>query len=574
MRATPSISVGAPEHGGILTKRTTSSGEFASLLVVALVVVAVLFALRSPTILFAHEMNVDESQMLSQGMKFLSDPIPWRSVDGTSGGPLNSYLILLFLLIGFRASYELAHVLATGLVCVQALIAYVTLRRMGSRRMALWGITPLIFCYGFGDGQDYLHYSSELLPELCLAAGFFLFVMWVGKRLEEGISRPYFLFITGFALGLAPWCKLQALPMAVAIGATVLLAIARLPADTRYGHNLPTELQSFCAGAFVPGAAILVFVARAGAMKDFWYSYVLGNLNYAGEPHLSLVFEHLGDAFAQPELLPLVVLVSVAVVLFASLSCTKRKLVLSTSELWIFGGASVWLAAAIAAICRPAQFFPHYTIFLLHPLTYLGVGLISKVRTRIRDKFLTRLNVVSMVAAGALVATSLSTQVLRIMVTRAVSREPDASEKIVTEVQKMNRDYSVHSIAIWGWTPGVYVLTGIPPATRDSIGHFVITQGPLETYFRSRFVNDLRQAKPDLFIDAVSRGAFLWTWKAAYDGYESDPALRDFIDTHYILAQELELVPGSKPVRFYRKRERPGTTSETPLATPVHSGVN
>ena len=105
----------------------------------------------------------------------------------------------------------------------------------------------------------------------------------------------------------------------------------------------------------------------------------------------------------------------------------------------------------------------------------------------------------------------------------------------------MNSDHSVHSIAIWGWTPGVYVPTGIHPATRDSIGHFVITLGPLEAYFRGRFLNDLRRAKPDLFIDSVSDGTFLWTWKAPYDGYESDSALRDFIDTYYIFTQELEL---------------------------------
>src|SRR4029077_7071750 len=83
---------------------------------------------------------------------------------------------------------------------------------------------------------------------------------------------------------------------------------------------------------------------------------------------------------------------------------------------------------------------------------------------------------------------------------------PDASEKLANAIDKMKESRPISSLAIWGWVPGVYLLTGMPPATRDAIGHFVITEGAMQPYFRARFLNDLRAHEPDLFVDAVAPG--------------------------------------------------------------------
>lgn len=124
-------------------------------------------------------------------------------------------------------------------------------------------------------------------------------------------------------------------------------------------------------------------------------------------------------------------------------------------------------------------------------------------------------------------------------------------------VEKLKTKLPVSSMAIWGWAPGVYVLTGIPPATRDAIGHFVISKGPLQGYFRKRFVNDLRGKMPDIFIDAVAPGPFMWYWTDS-DGYESDADLKSFIDENYVLVEELSFKVGTKvvakPVRFFARR--------------------
>ena len=70
--------------------------------------------------------------MLSQAMKFLVDPRPWIAVDPDSSGPLNSYLISAFLFMGFKPGFVLVHMLASILICLQILMVYLTLRRLGS----------------------------------------------------------------------------------------------------------------------------------------------------------------------------------------------------------------------------------------------------------------------------------------------------------------------------------------------------------------------------------------------------------------------------------------------------------
>jgi hypothetical protein len=74
-------------------------------------------------------------------------------------------------------------------------------------------------------------------------------------------------------------------------------------------------------------------------------------------------------------------------------------------------------------------------------------------------------------------------------------------------------------------------------------------------YYRARFLGDLRQTSPDLFIDAVAPDAFMWRDWTETDGYESDPQLRKFIEDNYILVDELTLVKGAKPIRFFARRE-------------------
>ena len=83
---------------------------------------------------------------------------------------------------------------------------------------------------------------------------------------------------------------------------------------------------------------------------------------------------------------------------------------------------------------------------------------------------------------------------------------PNAYEKIASVLYDiLGTTHAVRSLAIWGWQPGVYVITGIPPATRYSDDHFLISPGPVQAY-RGRFLDDDAQ-NPPTFSSTLLRKA-------------------------------------------------------------------
>ena len=229
--------------------------------------------LRLPSALVPREFNVDESQLLAEAMKFLVDPRPWKGVD--SCGPLNSYFIALFLLMGFKASYVLAHMLAIVLVCLEVLMASLTLRRFGTGKTAAFGAFLLVFLYGTYTHPHYLHYNTESLPTLLLMTGFYIFLVWLAEPPERRPSvQLSLLFLCGLVLGSAPWAKLQALPITGAIGLLTVGAIFRARNPVVSSPRRVTELAAFGCGAVLTTCILLAAIAGSGAIKDFWYSYV------------------------------------------------------------------------------------------------------------------------------------------------------------------------------------------------------------------------------------------------------------------------------------------------------------
>jgi hypothetical protein len=95
-------------------------------------------------------------------------------------------------------------------------------------------------------------------------------------------------------------------------------------------------------------------------------------------------------------------------------------------------------------------------------------------------------------------------------------------------------------VAVWGWASELYVETGTLPAARDSDTPFQMTfGGPLLGYFRDRFMEDLQLHPPKVFVDAVGPGRFWYHDRDAY-GYETFPALREYVDRNFYLAGDLD----------------------------------
>ena len=116
--------------------------------------------------------------------------------------------------------------------------------------------------------------------------------------------------------------------------------------------------------------------------------------------------------------------------------------------------------------------------------------------------------------------------------------------------------------------PSYYVETGLIPATRDAIGHFIIERGQYQDYYRQRYLGDLKRSPPAFFIDAMAAGVFVWKWPDfKFRRHESFPELAEFVDENYTLWLTVHVVtedgPGL-PVRIYVKKSRMAESKLSP----------
>src|SRR5688572_6763695 len=136
----------------------------------ALAFSALVIASRGPAILSSVERNVDESLMLAQALRYEHDLVPWRSVDGVTSGPLNSWVLLAAHKLGMRLHYREAHVLAALLQGWIVAAGYWHCRRQFGHAAAIVAAGSATVWFACNQHVDFTHYSSELVPIALIGA--------------------------------------------------------------------------------------------------------------------------------------------------------------------------------------------------------------------------------------------------------------------------------------------------------------------------------------------------------------------------------------------------------------------
>jgi hypothetical protein len=536
-----------------------------------LLVCGALLVLRLPQIEWYRELNPDESQMLAQGMRFLSHPVPWRDVDGTTGGPFNSLVLTLPMCFGAPATWQTARCVLWVLTCLTLLLLYLTLRCFGTRAEAQFALLPTVLFYALSAGADFAHYNSEALSVLLLSVGFYLLAKeWTSDKLSLGR-----LFFVGLVAGSIAFAKLQAAPLAVFL---VLVGLALIVAcHLRAGRSWRAcwrEAFALGLGTVAVPSLILGVVTLHGAWGDFWKSYILAGSYYVKEP---VRFSQpgrtlfLGYTDATPFLVG--TLAALGSLLWAYAASRVR---LPGRLLWpliVMLADGVLTAGCLLVSGKP---FWHYLILFVPPFGLI-CGLVFFVgKTKIERRSGPGSNLPTEDRTEAVRADACPQRTLAFSVWLLVYSVCVAAIEFqrVPSFLRMTRYYSKShtrkslvadfvsrvsqpgdSLSVWGWMPVYYVETGLSPATREAVGHYQLSPGPYQSYFRHRYLEDLEQSRPAVFVDAVARGAFLGPLGKA-DKHEGFPELARFIAENYALWVDIKLAEGDSPVRLYILKER------------------
>ncbi len=508
-----------------------------------------MIAARWPTIFVNAELNPDESWLFAGALGLLHDPVPWRGADNTTSGPLNSYVLIPLIVSGLDSGYAAGRIVSVSLLIVSTTCWYLTVKSVRGPVVALSVLLPVVawLCfvaaYGPLGHQDFLHYSTELLPITLLSVAVWTLTHF--KRAPIAAAA-----VAGFALGCVPFAKLQAAPIAVFVFAAVS---AYTFVKGRGGRR---SLIALIGGGAVMPVLIAVPLLLTRTVDDAWRSYIVSALNISartlpppqfasyvfGFPSLNLAFATLG-----------------AITLANFSTRYFRDHVLPQERVVLFGVIGYALMAVVA-VWKAGNPWGHYLLFLLHPGILVAAAV--SARTGVATPWQRSLQAVASVtkssallSLGLIFGVACSTALLVIFLIRtphALRLRCQPPDKIAQILKPIIR--SDDHIAVWGYMPKYYALTGTRPSTRDAITQFQAWNGPQRDYYRERYITELRRKPPNVFIDASGKGNFYFEYhpRVPIEDFED---LDKFIREHYVLLLDLRRC-STPETRIFVSRDR------------------
>jgi len=486
-------------------------------------VAAILLCFRWPLVWVPHQFNPDESQLIAGAITLRHDPVFWRSVDGSTAGPLDYYPLLPAAWGNGLASYAIARLIGLAAVVGTGFFAGEALAIVAGTTVARLAVLPALAFHALTTNPDFTHYSTEVMPVLLLAAAGYAAV-----GLGAAPSRTR-LGMVGLLLGSVPWAKPQAAPLALTLWA--LVALRELAAKR------PRAFIPLVAGSLLPALVCFAGVTLTGETQHMILPFLVRNLGYVREAPLPwddrivLQWQNaLTDGFLGLWLAGTMAFVVPALLGIRRAPESLRRVTLA---------AGILLAVSAWSVVAPSRPSTHHLLFLALPLTWMAGAALALVWPPVGA---TGRSMKGLLIAGLFLACGVLPQVLW----RA--RAGDAFAFFTTapvrpahrQLTELVRRFSNpdEPIAIWGWRCSLYVEAGRRQATRQAQSEAQIYANPLQAYFLRRYFEDFQAANPPVFADAVGPGNFAFENRAR--AHESFAPLRTWVRARYTLVADLD----------------------------------
>lgn len=514
--------------------------------------ILLLVFMRMPVLVFNREINADESQMLSHAITLYEDPVYWRSVDGTTIGPLDNYLLVIPKLLGFQINYTSGRTM--GLLCTigALLFVFLAMRNWFGESLARIAIVVPIIFLAFTQEADFVHYSSEQLPVFLLAA-----IIWLLSKISESKNpSPASAFILGLVAGMMPFAKLQSVPQAMIIVLAALWVC--------YLHFKKTKqirpLLFLLSGGLIFPVLLFIWAAANHVFSDFIDFYLLGNAIYAGENNwLSIPVQMFNLITLSPDfkIYSLVLIVPViSGIIYSFLQKPDKK---SETQFILPATLILLVLAGIYAATKSGNTFIHYLNFCIYPWILLAV-----YGTATRYKQFTVFSVIMLFWFVGNDAINYRKE-HRLNTFESIGGANKLAENpVVKELKKFTKpgDYMV----VWGWQCQYYVEAQLAQGTAENHSERSIFKHALQTTYLNRYLSDLKRTKPAVILDAVGKNS-LWVQDKKTQGIENFPALASFVHQHYTLVSD------KNDIKLFVRKDRL-TTQQQADVLPYLAAIN
>lgn len=553
-----------------------------------------ILALRIPTFLLPQQ-NPDESQWIANASTLIIDPRYWVSVNAGTSGPLNVFPVTLIYLLGGSLNYVTIRLFGLVACIIPSIIfLYKSLQNFTNKNIARIAILPIIFCFAFTNFRDIIAFNSEHIPIFLISISLFLLSRMV-------LSAKYLLshsFLLGFILGLIPYAKLQAVPIALAIAFFMIYQLLITPKK-----NLKILIY-FTAASIIPSLFVLSYVLYFNILKEFWLMYISFNFNYALGNEIQRSSKNiLTKIYLLPQMffevksiiiffIP-VILVNFAILCYMIRNKLWKKISEADRKTLIL--ALLLIISSYYSVVQPGNHFYHYLFFFIYPFIFFsGILLFMYMKYNGTVEFDMKIVLVLIIISLSFYAFTVPGYIFfrKVILVYSflfpigfflylytVSKENNLKKKvlrsplyyliiinilpvlvslvfvnsfmnslkysnflfkrsIVSDTILMYANPNERMI-VWGWMNQFHVETGLIQGYRGICTLGITGSNNYENYFSELLMNDFKINRPKIFVDAISKNSFYFN-DTASQRHENFPQLKTYIDKNYCLKSNIE----------------------------------
>ena len=513
--------------------------------------IAFIWIARLPTLQFALPLDPDEGQFAANAMRIWAGGMDWGNFALMSTGPLDSIVLIWPRLIGLDITLTTTRIMGTALISAMSVMLFLCIRRLSSSEIAVLSCFPLFIFYASVTNVHFIHYSSENLPMLLIFVSIYGFLHITGDKPVEN-KLLGILLLSAFCLGMVPFAKLQAAPLAAWVGLVLIIRIFFLEGERKQKRR--NVLLVTCA-ALVPSVMFLLPLLLRGEFHQFMNSCILSSVFYVLTPSsLKDFFDFSRSSIFYWDIF---CLYSVVSGIFLALCCLCPGTIAADRK-WAGALAVSTIPAAFFCIVRSGHGFEHYLHLMLPPLA-LSAGVFYSIGS---DAFLARMKsarlqwAIHILVCSAmifLIIPEAKAQIENNLAYRYGGFSNRLTFKSPRLMQWLKPNIS-DTLFIWGWMPQWYLSTGLTPSARgETVTNKLMKPSPLRNYFRDQLIQDFNRRQPDFVLDAAAPDSYYFNDPNTYS-ISSFPALTEIMRNSYARLSSDD--PKGICPRLYIRKER------------------